>query len=300
MNKKKGILLLAILSVVTSIVTFYTFNFLLSDLGNMFYGAHDLYIIASFPGFFIALDLILFSLYVARYCYRPQFKKRMTKTYSIILAVNSVLGIAASILTGTIIYGSFTAIYPFPGYTIICLILHILLLAFAIIARVVIAKRLEEDPEKRKTKFGYIIYTGVLWLTMLLSFDRLGALLLAPVYVHYRTLYLTWPFYASLLVPFALLFHMVILIFKMEEKHPKLPIIYISLVQLANIVFCGLVFLLGSKHTEFISAVSPALGLERLATKPIDMILQFGLVLILGLYILITAIIRYRKTKLAK
>ena len=168
MSKRTAAIILIVLALIGSITTFYGLNLLFSDMANMFMSSISIDLLSSFPGFIFSLDFILATIYVFRYVSRPQYKKRMTLLYCIILGCFSFLGILTTILTGVLVYPSLLAPYPFKGYMIICLILHILLLLFAGSSYYCAYKHMPEDEERRKLRPGYVCYT--IFLSILICF----------------------------------------------------------------------------------------------------------------------------------
>ena len=292
MTKKRAMINLVIIGIVGSFVCFYATNLLMSDLSNMFYMTITKDIISSLPLFFIGLDFVLAAIADIRLYRHPEFKKAEIRLYSVILAFFSIAGIWASIFTAIEIYGNVFAPYPFIAAPLICLIVHAALLIFAVV-KIVKLKSMQDDLQKRKFNLNYIGYSVMLAIVTFLAFDRLGALIWMPVYVQTSTLWLTWPFYVSLLIPVGLLCNICIMHFELNKKVPKLALYWILGTLAADIIFGGLVFILGTKYPEFIAAISPALALERLATKPVDTILQFVAVIILGIYSIISLRIRF-------
>ena len=290
-------LLLIIIGIVGSICVFYMTNLLLSDLSNMFYGVHDAYIIASFPGFFLSLYFILAEIFVFRYFYRPKYRKSLILTYLIIACCFAFIGMIMSIITGAVIYKSFFTPYPFWGYTMICLIVHIFVFCGSIYLHILFKKKLPDDETKRPISIQYVLFSTVLSILVFFAFDRFGAFLVAPVYIHWRTFYLTFPFYLSLLLPAAELVHTVLYMFDYFKKKPMIGFVYSLVMVVADIVLLTTVILLGYNYPQFISAVSPALALERLATKPYDIILTVVIMIGLTGYNLWYSIYRLVKSK---
>lgn len=300
MKRSKQIFILALLILIGSFINFYVTNFIMSDISNMFYGVHDVNFIASIPGFVLSWDCVLAVIYCIRYFGRGQHKKKMTMTYTVILMAFSVLGFVTSILSGTMIYHSFVKPYPFPGYVILSLIVHAVLFAVAIVIRSKCKKNMEEDTAKRRIDFGYVLYSIACSVVIFFALNRFGALMWAFVYVQGSTLYLTFPFYISLLLPLALVVQITLYIWGAYDNHLTADIVYVIVFLIANTVLAAVVFYLGSKYTVFVSAISPALALERLATMPIDVIIHFGLMYILGFYCLYLAIkLKKKRTKKA-
>ena len=300
MDKKKAIIVLIFLALAGSALTFYGLNLLFSDMANMFMASITVDIVSSLPGFIFSLDFILMTIYVIRLIRRPQYRKRMTLTYLIILGVFSLLGVITSILSGVLVYGSLVAAYPFKGYMIICLVIHSLLLFFSVGAYYNAYKAMPEDEKRRKMSVHYVLYTVVLSIFICFAYYRLGAVLLSPMFIHWRTLYLTWPFYLSMLIPTAILVHTLLYVFGIYQEHPRGGIIHAGVCLGMSVALCLTVILLGMNNTQFISAVSPVLPLERLASLPIDTIVFTLLTIGFSVYELIYSIRYYNRHKEAK
>lgn len=296
MTKKKTIIMLIVLAVVGSIINFYTTNMALSDLSNMFYGVHDAFCITTIPGVMVSFEFVLFTLYVMRRFLRPQYIKALNRQYSILTIVFSSIGLIAAVISAEVFYPGWFSIYPFPYYCIVSFLWHALMTVGSIINLSKNKKR-EDDKVHRPFKIRYTVYTVFNVLIIFFAYDRFGALLFAPLYVQLRTLYMTIPFYISLLLPMALLVQSALFMFGVYEKRSNFDVWYLSVVLFLNVVLFAAVTVIGSHNTQFISAISPALGIERLATKPIDTIVQFILVMIFGLYTLTNSIHYKRKGK---
>lgn len=294
MNKNIAGVVLVILAVVGSALTFFGLNLLFSDLANMLMSTITVDIISSFPGFILALDFILASIYVLRYVYRPQYRRRMTLTYLVILGVFSVLGMISCILSGIVVYKTMLAPYPFKGYIVMCLVVHTLTLFFSIGGFYNAKKWMKPDPERRKIKVHYVIYTIVLSILICFAYYRLGAVILSPLFIQWRTLYLTWPFYSAMLLPIALLAHTVLYSFGVYTRWQKGGIIHASILLGLSVGFSLAIILIGINNTTFISSISPVLPLERLASMPIDTIVYVLLMVGFSIYELVYSI-RYHK-----
>ena len=295
MTKKQLTISLVLLIIFGSLTTFYGMNLLMSDLANMFYTSLNKDILSSFPFFIIALDFILATIFVIRLYKHFDQKRALINLYSNLLVINSIAGIICSLLSGWLVYHDFLAPYPFPYYVIICIVIHVVLLVVALWADLGLKKKFEEDTDHRKVKPKYVGYTIVLWLLTLFSYNRLGALLFAPIYMQMRTLDLTFPFYISLLLPFVLLMYVMGNFLGWFKQGSKMSVVFPIIVLVLDIIFCAWVVYLGTSNTQFISAISPALGLERLATMPVDTILQFGGIGLLSIYYAIFAALYNKK-----
>ena len=295
MSRRTAGILLIVLGIIGSIATFYGLNLLFSDMANMFMASITIDLVSSLPGFIISLDFILASIYVLRYVRRPEYKKRMTLLYCIILAVFSLIGIISTILSGVLVYHSLLAPYPFAGYMIICLILHILLLGGACCGFIMARKHMQDDPEKRKMRVGYVCYTITLFMLFQFTYYRLGAVLLSPLFLQWRTLYLTWPFYLAMLIPAGVLVHTILYTFDVYRAHQRAGIIHAAICEGLCIALCLTVVLIGMNNTQFISAISPVLPLERLASLPIDTIVFILFMNGFGIFELIYSVRYYKR-----
>ena len=74
MSKKTAAIVLIVLVLVGSVVTFYGLNLLFSDVANMLMSKITVDVISSLPGFIFTLDFILASIYVIRYVRTPKYK----------------------------------------------------------------------------------------------------------------------------------------------------------------------------------------------------------------------------------
>ncbi len=295
MTKKQTLITLIITLVLGSFITFYSGNMLSSDLSNMFYGVHDIYVVSSLPLLFVCVEFITLVFFLIRYFRYPMYKKALFKLYSTLGIVFSGLGAFTTILA-SLVYGNFFISYPFYGYFIIMMVYHLALIAFCIYSKIKLIKNVSDDLEKKHIKFKYVLYTVILAILLFLALYRFGSVLWMPVYVHVRTLYLTWTFYVWALIPMAVLMHVVFHFFDVYKSY-NAQIIY-NLITLVVLIVCSTIVLItGYNNTMFISAISPALPLERLATKPIDVIYVTIIVFIINIYYLFYSIIKEKKTK---
>lgn len=296
MDKKRNIISLIVLILVGSFVTFYTSNLIMSDVSNMFYGVHNADCISSLPGFLFAIEFVVATIYLLRVTRRGQYKKKTILLYSKYLLILSAIGLASSIYSGVVVYDSIFAPYPFPGYTILGIIVHTLIIAGAIVV-LNLAKNIPNDTEKRRIDFGYVVYSIAIFVIIFITYNRLGALMWGVTYIQVSSLWLTFPFYLSLLLPLALMIHILLYFFGVFNKYPVIAIVYDVIFLIVNAMLGTAVFWIGAVNTAFISAISPALSLERLWTKPVDNIIHFVVLLLIGLYCLYLSIKLYRKKK---
>ena len=294
MSKRKTLIILALLFVIGSFVTFYGTNCFMSDVANMF---NDAGIITSIPILMVCCLFVLATIFVIRFYRYPQYKKALINYYTIFAACLSFVGFVTTILGAITIYHSFVLPHPFFGYSIIMLVLHALIIASMALINIKCRKTLPEDSEKKKIKFKYVLYSILLCVLTYLSYNKLGAFFFSFIYMQWSTLYMTFPLYLSLLLPAALLIHVILYFMDAYKGHEIAAIVYVADILILNIALTVAIAVTGANEPQFISAVSPALPLERLMTFPLDTIVRFSSVLILSGYYLFYAI---RTKKLSK
>ena len=277
MSKKIAIIEFVALSLLGAFILFYATNaFACSLVLNIVYGFGDAQmIIASLPLFMVGLAFALAAMFILKLQKYPNAKKQLVKQYSLVLAIYGLIGLITTILTGTVVYGSFVSKYPFPGYIIICLIANIILLVGGCLVRFYFANNLADDTEPNKVKVGVVFRALGLGFVTFFSLERLGAIMWAIEYGQARSFYITWIFYLYMLVPMANLVYLALKYFGKGPKECKFTRIYIMTVIGVHFVFGGLCFFLGATNTLFVSAVSNAMGLERLASMPVVILLMF-------------------------
>ena len=273
MSKKKTIIALIILALVGSLFAALATNMLMSDMANKSASTTYNTLFASLGSATIAAAYVVACLFVFRSYLRPQYAKRMATVYMIIFACLGFIGTISLILNSVLNYHSLVAPYPFKGYTIIFLILNVLLLAGPIVCYFLYVRKMEPDQERFKFKFLYVLKTIGYFLFICLAFNRFGMFLISPIYIHWRTLFKTFPFYLFLLVPMFILVVKVLLYFDII-KTKKFKVAFISIALGLTVVLAGAYIVLGIVDTAVISAISPALPLERLATMPIETIIH--------------------------
>lgn len=255
-----------------SALNFYVSNLIFSDIANLYGGLRDITFLSSLPALMFLADAICFVLFLVERLKRNEQPEKDTLILLRILTVNSAFGAVFSLLTGFFVYSSFLAPYPFPGYTLISLCLHTLLFGFSI----VFLRRFTRAVA-RPGLYGakYVL----LWALFYLASYDLGAVLLRSLYARMDLIALTAVFYVSLMTPMAIFAHEVYCILTPAFRRRR-KIIARSVIGGGGALLSLAVIFIGSRHTEFISAISPALPLERLASLPLHTILVFTVSLI--------------------
>ena len=272
MDKKKSLITLGVIAFIGSIIGFVGTNFFMQDVLNKSANMFST-LLTSLPILMFGSLLVSAFLYVMRLNKRPKTFKRLTKHYLVVGLVLSGVGLLTAFLAGILTYGSFFKPYPFYGYLIIMIVLFAVLIWAAIFFLNKIKNR-PEDEETYKVTAPHVFSTIGWFLFIALVFNRTGAFFAMPFYVQWRTLYITFPFYMYLLCPLFLGIVKVLIDFKIFTKGSRLilPMVAGS-VQI--ILFLVVVFI-GTNDSTMVSAVSPAMPLERLASAPLEIIIHFA------------------------
>ena len=273
MCKKKTIISLILLALVGSLFAAQAVNMLASDIANISADGRFNTFFASLTVTFFAAAIEAGCFYLVRMQLRPQYAKRMTKLYSIIFAALGLLGLVMVVLNAVVNYHSFVTPYPFPGFSIIFLILHVVLLGVGLFGFFYCGKKMEDDQEKMKIKFLYVLKTLGYFLFVGLAFNRFGMLLGAPLYIYWRNFYMTFPFYLFLLVPMFIVVTKALIYLGIVKARKQQLILTIAGLA-AAVVLVAAYAIIGINNTAMISAISPALPLERLATMPVETIIH--------------------------
>ena len=272
MSKKFSLIALAIIAVLGSLVTIYVCNLFFTDVPYFGPNIMDTAIFASFSALLFGAYFVMGALYICRAHLRPKTIKRLSSTYLKITIVLSALGFIFALLAGLVNYGTLLSKYPFPGFVIVAMVLHLLVLAASIFAMIKFVKPLPEDEEKFKVTAKHVFFTLGWFLFVALAFNRFGAFLTMPIYVELRNFYQTIFFYLFLLVPMAILVKKAFDVFELKLNR----FLFVIIVFAINLVLFLVVVIIGLNDTTFVSSLSPAMPLERLAAKPVEIIIHFA------------------------
>ena len=288
MKQKYVILSLICLTVVGAFFAVLASNMLFSDVGNISSGASTFAV--SLPAALFAATFVVAILYLIRITKRPECFRRITHLYLIVALALNGLGFAENIFSAVTVYGTLVSKHPFPGYTIIFLVLEAAVIGGAIFGLLKL-KNVKQDEVKTHINFGYVMKTIGWFLFISLMLNRLGTFLGMPFYVYLRNLYKTFPFYLFLLVPLYLGVVKVLFTFKLiDRKQLKL----FAIIGLAvNVALFAYTAIMGITDTAFISSLSQAMPMERLASKPVELPIHFLAYTGVGISLLVT----YKKSK---
>lgn len=291
MKKPVFIALVALTTFLGAFLNFYAFNLFCSDVANFFMqGNFELQIISTFPALNLAVIMIVVMMFLMRYYSKPTIVKRLSFTYSIIIASLSFVGLVTSILTGTIVHGSFLSERILPCYPLIGLIVHGIIFIGSLVLMFLTKKYLPEDKDRTKVTFRYVLATIGHATFLFFVFNRVGAVLWMPSYLQVRTLYVTWSFYLWTLLPLAMLVLLVLEELQRYKSHKRYGIISNSVMLGVNIVVGVGFAIMELNDTTIGAAISPVMPLSRLASMPVEAILIFLIMVIWPLLKLIKAI----------
>ena len=273
MSKKFSLIALAIIAVLGSLMAFAASNLFFTDVP--YFGPHimDTAIFLSFTALLFGAYFVIGAMYIVRSYLKPNIRKKMSKTYLKTTMVLAGLGFVFAILAAVINYnGNFLASAPFPGFIVLMMVAHLLVLGGSIFALLKPVKALPEDTEEFKVGAKHVFFTMGWFLFTALAFNRFGAFLTMPIYVELRNFYQTVFFYLFLLVPMAILVKKVFDVFELRLNR----FIYVIILFAINLVLFIVVAIIGLNDTTFVSSLSPAMPLERLAAKPVEIIIHFA------------------------
>ncbi len=273
MSKKFSLIALAIIAVLGSLMAFAASNLFFTDVP--YFGPHimDTAIFLSFTALLFGAYFVIGAMYIVRSYLKPNIRKKMSKTYLKTTMVLAGLGFVFAILAAVINYnGNFLASAPFPGFIVLMMVAHLLVLGGSIFAFLKPVKALPEDTEEFKVGAKHVFFTMGWFLFTALAFNRFGAFLTMPIYVELRNFYQTVFFYLFLLVPMAILVKKVFDVFELKLDR----FIYVIILFAINLVLFIVVAIIGLNDTTFVSSLSPAMPLERLAAKPVEIIIHFA------------------------
>ena len=271
MSKKFLVISLAIIAVIGSIWTFYASNMFFSDVSNFGAGFMNTTLFVSLTGMLCGAMMVAAPLFIVRFYQRPNSRKVLCRNYLFIAIALAAFGLIFAVLGGVINYRGNFVKYPFPGYLIIMIVLHLAVLVGSAVVLFMKVLKMPEDTEKYKVTVKHVFHTLGLYLLIALAFNRFGAFLLMPVYCQFSTLYKTFVYYLFLLVPMVILAIKLMRILEIGKNR-----FLMSLITL--IVTTGLmvaILLLGKSDSSFISAVSAAAPLERLGSMPMELFIHF-------------------------
>ena len=270
MSKKFLIISLAIIAVIGSIWTFSTSNMFFSDVSNFGAGFMNTTLFVSLTGMLLGAMMVAAPLFLVRFYQRPNSRKVLCRNYLFIAIALAAFGLIFAVLGGVVNYRGNFVKYPFPGYLIIMIVLHLAVLVGSAVVLFKKVLKMPEDTEKYKVTVKHVFHTLGLYLLIALAFNRFGAFLLMPVYCQFSTLYKTFVYYLFLLVPMVILAIKLMRILEVGKNRFLMSIITLAVA----LVLFGVTAFLGKSDSSFVSAVSAAAPLERLGSMPMEILIH--------------------------
>ena len=290
MSRKTTLISLIVIAIIGSFMAALASNMFFADVGNIGVPFSEMTLFSTFTSLTLAAELVAVFLYVIRLYQRPKTFKRMSIVYIIIALCLSSIGFLSALLSGILEYGSFVKLYPFPGYLIIFMITHLLVIGGAIFSLIRLRK-VAKDEERFKVKVGHVFKTLGWFLFISLTYNRLGMFLGSPVFIEWRTLYMTFPFYLYLLVP-AFLGTLKVLAILGYLNNKKLDLaLCIAAVALQLVLFI-VIAIIGTQESLFVAGISQCMPLSRLASKPVEILIHFMSLTAVSVILLVQSIKR--------
>lgn len=288
LSKRNLVITLIVITVVGSLLTALSSNMFFDDIFNIGAGMLRTTMFATFPAVFLTMDFVVAIFYLLRLHKRPKEFKGLTRLYLILTASFGALGAIFAILAGAVTYHNFLSAQPFKGYILIFMILN-LLVAIASGVGLYFLRKVKDDEEKTKVTFKHVAKTLGWFMFICLVFNRFGMFLGSPMYIYWRNFQKTFPFYLTLLVP--LYFGAIKVLMDLEILKNKKTNMILSICGLAcHVVLFVALAILEVTDTGVISAISPAMPLDRMASLPIEFIIQFVSLAAVGVILLVKVI----------
>jgi len=290
-KKKYLIISLIFIGLIGSFINFYLTNMVMNAIANKQAPGFIQGLFLPVSGIMIAIEFVLLAFFLVRIYLHPTHLKRMIFVYSIVLMSLSFVGLVTDILAVALVYKSILKPIPFTGGLLAFLIWHIVMIGLGFLGIFYFRKKVEyDDIFLHKTTFKYVLWTIVISLIIFYAFNRFGALMWAPVYAQGRTLDVTYPFYILIALPMALLIIDMCYIFKVfKSKHRNVGVTMAYVLLILSLFIITQFMFRSIKDQAFLSAISPAVPIERLMTIPIDSFLNTGVVVILALYTIVNS-----------
>lgn len=240
--------------------------------------------LATLPSIFFLAFLIAFCVLDFNELKEKSESERIydRRRFLILTMVYSGLGLISSIITGTLVYGTFVGKHPFGGYALVFTILFSLMIIGAVILYVLYRKKVQPtEPHKRnnaKTIFAKI--GGVIYF--LYATYRAGGFIFIPLYTNVKLFFTFIYFYIALLIPMAIVILYVLYHLNRENKDLRKVrnIVSLSFLIAAVGIITGIVITNFTNGIKFITSVTPLLELERLIKLPVDFLILSGMILI--------------------
>lgn len=292
MKRLRTLIILIINAIVGSFVNFYSVNLVMNAVMDKDSDHFIFSLLTPIPVLMISFMFVVLTFYVLRLYLHPTHQKKMMKIYGIVFASMAFVGLIFLILSGALVFHSFIKPYPFPGYHIILTIILVAIMVLGFLMIFFFPKKIQ-DPDIILSHLNWkrILITAIFSLIIFYAYNRFGAFLWSPTYILWRTFTDTYPFYLSLVLLIALLAHILLYTLNYYRAHSVAGIAISSALIVLSLFFFTQIVTRGVEDQEFISAISPAVPIERLLTFPYDIIINAAVVVGLGAFTLNNSIV---------
>ncbi len=281
MKKTIGLISVTVLGILASLLLVLAGNMFFGDVANISAGMIT-GLFVTLPAAALTVDVIALFLAVIGYFVSEKTHKKLFKVNLLTIAISSGVGLIGALLAGIVTYHSFTKPYPFPSYLIIFMVLHVLIIAGSVVTLLLYVKKMPEDEKKNKVTVARVFRNIGWWLFVSLALYRFGLFIVSPTFINWRTFDLTAPFYFFMITPFFMLVYKVLVWFKIAKVTTLADKIATCAMVTLTIGLSAAVIVLGINDSTFISAVSPCMPLERLASMPIETFIHIVATLAVG------------------
>ena len=287
LSKRNLVISLAVLTLVGSLLTVLSSNMFFDDIFNIAVGLSRSTLFATLPAVFLTMDFVAAIFYLLRLYKRPKNFKALSKLYLIIICAMNGVGFISAILAGAVVYHNLLSANPFKGYILIFMILNFLVAAAAGVG-LFFLRKVKDDEEKFKVNFKHVAKTIGWFMFLMMIFNRFGMFMVSPVYIYWRNFALTFPFYLSMLLP--LYFGVIKVLRDLDIIKSRKLMMGLAIGGLAGVaVLFGYIGVVAILDSAFISAISPAMPLDRMSSKPIEFGIQLAGLIAVGVILLVFA-----------
>ena len=220
---------------------------------------------------------------------------------SLIVGSLALVGIATSIIDGTLVYHTFIGDYIFSGFPLFMLIIHILFLGISEYIGFIAFRQISQEKLEKTWKNPRFFYVRRVLVCFMLMFalEKLGGFVLLPfIWSSYDSVYVI-PFYFQLLIPtFLFVSYMVDRHWLHDEKKNIILFSIGFLYSIFSLVYMIVAAnMLHDNYQLIVNPLSPLLQGERLITKPVGFIIMYGFCILFSGVSLALNIVRLTKEK---
>ena len=269
-----------VLSILLLIATccFSVFAFSMISYVVVNYEAISKTMLATLPAIFFLAFLVSFCVLDFNELKEKTDSERIydRRRFLILTMIYSGLGLISSIITGTVVYGTFVGSHPFGGYALVFTILFSLMIAGAVLLYVLYYKKVQptDSHVKNNAKAIWCKIGGVIYFVY--AAYRAGQFILLPLYTTTKVFFTFFYFYISLLIPMA--FVILYILYHLNRQNHDVRkarnIVSLSFLMLSICIITGCVITNFTNGITFITALTPLFKIERLIKLPVDFLVH--------------------------